>query len=264
MATAYNEQTLTWKAVVSATATGFWPGSQPLPVLLRVTARATIGITETSGTADAVLMAATTQTYAETSIQIPASAVEAVHLYEDKVQRRSVRLTAAYGKVVEYQRTVLCAEGNLTAAYAGVLALGSTMPDTWRDTGMGTGVGVDSALLQSVAMAEPVPSGGKRRLLLTYTAVEAIRTDRSYRETVRTAPRHKDAFTDVYETWGIATGALSWGVPEEGDYLSGYSRTTYAPMCVHVDIDTTSQHGRVIVHATWEAVRTSWLAEIGA
>jgi len=258
----YNEQTLTWKAVASATATGYWPGVQPLPVLLRITASATIGITESVGTADAVLMAATTQTYAETSIEIPASALGVVGLHEDRAQRKSVHLTAAYGKVVEYQRTVACAEGSLTTAYGDVLALGTTMPSAWRDTGMSTGVGVDSPRLQSVATAEPVPSGGKRRVVLTYTAVEAIRTDRSYRETVRTAPRRKDAFTDVYETWGIATGALSWGVPEEGDYLSGYSKTTYAPVCVKVDIDTTAQRGRVVIHAVWEAARSSWVTEI--
>jgi len=261
---AYNEQTLRWDAVVAVAAAGNGYDIYPLPVLARVSASASMSITELLCTADTALMAATTQTYAEASVQIGASTIGAIGLREDKVQRKSARQTSAYGKVNEYQREVLCAEGNLTAAYDGVLALGTTMPAIWRDYGMGAGTGVDGPRLQAVAVAEQVPMAAKRRLLLTYTAVEAIRTDRSYRETVRSAPRRKDAFTDVYETWGIAAGALSWGVPEEGDYLSGYSRTTYAPMCVQVDIDTTTQRGRVIVHATWEAVRTSWLAEIGA
>ena len=259
---ANNEQTLRWdvEAALGAAISGAYNYVSPRLGVVR--ASAGMSLTENMGSAVTMTLAAATETYAELGKQFLAS--ELVELHEDKVQRRSVRQTAAYGNVNEYQRVLACAEGNLTTSYAGVLALGTTMPSFWRDTGMGTGVGVDSARLQSVSVAEPMPSGGKRRIVLTYTAVEALSTTQSYRETVRTPPRRKDAFTDVYETWGIAASAASVGVPDEGDYLSGYSKTTYAPMCIQVDIDTTSQQGRVIVHALWEAARDSWLEEIEA
>jgi len=259
---ANNEQTLRWdvEAALGAAISGAYNYVSPRLGVVR--ASAGMSLTENMGSAVTMTLAAATQTYAELGWQILAS--DHGSLREVKQQRKSARQTLAYGNVNQYQREVLCAEGDLSTAYDGVLALGTTMPVTWRDYGMGTGVGVDGPRLQSVAVAEQAPMAARRRLLLTYTAIEALSTTQCYRETARTGPKRQGAFTDVYETWGIAASASSVGVPDEGDYLSGYSKTTYAPMCVQVDIDTTSQRGRVIVHAVWEVARNSWLEDIEA
>lgn len=182
----------------------------------------------------------------------------AKRIAEDPAARARSAYSAPWGTGWQYVRLFNVALNLVSDVRERELAYGAPMQAHWmsdEDTAKATG-GIESPLLQS--LAEP-----KRGFLqATFVSVDTTGSSPAgYVETLRTNPRRKDQFSDVVETWGIAPSETAASMPEEGDLLSS-TTGTLRPVCAQVEIDKTSQKGRMLVHATWVLNRAATLFEV--
>ena len=165
--------------------------------------------------------------------------------------RVASRITTRWGKGSQFMRVVhspklkwddLIASGEL-------YSLGTIIPSGWLDHS--TGSGAAAARLQRVERREQ-PRGGGDRVVLTYIEFDAGTESDGYAETsIARRPREGEA-RDSFIVHGVALTRTSTGIPAVEDVLDGSAYDAISDqICYDVQIDETSQHGRVVVTSLW-------------
>jgi len=176
------------------------------------------------------------------------------YLQEAKPRNRPKRIEPApWGQSVVYTRYFTCPADKADDVEAGVLALGAPM---WVALASGETIsqGVDGPRVQAVRRSDNRNSA-LVDLAATFVAIPLTGTlVTGYNETKRWYPEGqtlRGQFGVNVMTAGIAPTRDSYNIPRPGRYLDNYHSTVYKPICTGVQIDETSQRGRVILYATW-------------
>lgn len=173
----------------------------------------------------------------------------AVHEQDD--ERTSRPIMTRWGKGTAYVRVVHSPKKKYDDYIASgeIYYKGTIIPSKWL--AHTTGSGAAGARLQSVQRGEQRGGGGDR-VVLTYVEFDAGTESNGYAEmSVARLPREGQA-RDSYVVHGVALLLTSSGIPAVEDVLDGSAYDAISDqICFDVQIDETSQHGRVMVTSLW-------------